>query len=164
MQTEIWKDIPGYEGIYQVSNLGNVKSLNYNRTKKELILKKQTNSYGYYHVTLSKKNKRITKTIHQLVAIAFLDFKPCNMQLVINHKNFDRKDNNLKNLEIITSRENANQKHLKSISKYTGVNFSKSNNKWMSRIHINGVRKYLGVFENEYDAHLAYENALKNLE
>jgi hypothetical protein len=163
MKTENWKDVIGYEGLYQISNLGNVKSLNYNRTKKERILKKQTNIYGYYHITLSKNNKKITRTIHQLVATAFLDFKPCNMKLVINHKNFDRKDNNLKNLEIVSQRENANQKHIKTSSKYTGVNICKSTNKWMSRIYINGKRKYLGLFENEFNAHLAYQNALKKL-
>ena len=164
MKTENWKDIVGYEGLYQISNLGNVKSLNYNRTKTERILKKQTNVYGYYHVTLSIKNKKTTRTIHQLVATAFLYFKPCNMQLVINHKNFIRTDNRLDNLEVVTQRENANQKHIKTSSKYTGVNICKSTNKWMSRIYVNGKRKYLGLFESEFYAHLAYQNALKTLE
>ena len=51
---EIWKDIPNYEGMYQVSNLGRVKSLNYNHTGKEGVLKPQSNKDGYYQVLLGK--------------------------------------------------------------------------------------------------------------
>lgn len=61
-------------------------------------------------------------------------------------------------------RRNANKKHLKSTSKYIGVNFNKGTNKWVARILINGKSKYLGLHKTEYDAHLAYQNELKMLE
>ncbi|MDB4397739.1 NUMOD4 domain-containing protein, partial [Akkermansiaceae bacterium] len=54
---EVWKDIPEYEDLYQVSNLGNVRSLNFNKTKKVKLLKKSLNSNGRYRVGLSKNGK-----------------------------------------------------------------------------------------------------------
>jgi hypothetical protein len=156
MENEIWIKIAGFED-YLISNLGSVKSLKFN---KEKTLKNQINSDGYLHVNLSVKGKKITKSIHQLVAIAFLNFKPCGMERVVNHKNFNRKDNRLCNLEIITCRENTNQKHFKSTSKFTGVNWCKSNNKWQARIRINKKRINLGFFDCEIEASKAYENKL----
>lgn len=74
MNKEIWKDIPGYEGLYQASNLGNIKSLNYNHTKQEKIMKQTTTKYGYKKITMFDKNKkRKTKMVHQLIAETFID-------------------------------------------------------------------------------------------
>lgn len=161
---EIWKDIPNYEGLYQVSNLGNVKSLNYRCTGKERILKKVKNKGGYDTIMFSKKSKIKLFTVHKLVAMAFLEYIPDGTQkLVVNHKDFNRQNNKLENIEIITNRENTNQKHLNSTSKYVGVHFNKHNSKWIARIHINGNRKYLGCFINEIDANKAYENELKTI-
>ena len=70
---EVWKDIKGYEGKYQVSNKGNVKSLNYNNTKQEKILKPKINRYGYYEVKLSKNNKTKNFLVSTLVAKTFLE-------------------------------------------------------------------------------------------
>ena len=67
---EIWKDIKGYEGIYQVSNLGRVKSLHHN---KEKILKNRLGANGYYSVALNKNGKIKYLGVHRLVAIAFVD-------------------------------------------------------------------------------------------
>ena len=158
--TEQWIDIAGYEGLYQISNFGNVKSI---RFDKEKLLLPQTNSKGYYFVVLCDKTKRKQMQIHQLVAIAFLNHIPCKMELVINHINFDKKDNNVSNLEIVTNRENSNRKHLKSTSKYTGVSFEKDRNKWISQIKINGKRVLLGRFSNEIDANDAYQSKLKEI-
>ena len=66
MQKETWKDIRGYEGLYQVSNFGNV------RNKKFKILKPRKNKNGYFQVNLSKNNKHKNYYIHRLVAIMFL--------------------------------------------------------------------------------------------
>jgi hypothetical protein len=162
-QEEIWKDIPGYEGKYQVSNLGNVKSLNYNHTKKERVLKLGKNPGGYLMIVLCKENKKQTKTIHQLVAITFLNHIPCGPELVINHKNFNKLDNRVENLEIVTNRENTNRKHLKSTSKYVGVCWDKRTNKWISQIVIKSSVKFLGRFETEEQASEAYQNKLKEL-
>jgi hypothetical protein len=152
---EIFKDIPGYEGVYQVSNLGNVKSLN-----REIILKEQYTKGGYAFVNLSKNGIVKIIYIHQLVAMAFLNHKPNGINLVVNHINFNKLDNKLDNLEIITQRENTNKKHLKSTSKYVGVSLNKRDMNWRATIRINGKKTHLGMFKNEYDAHLAYQGII----
>jgi len=160
MENEIWKDVIAYEGLYQVSNLGNVKSLRFN---KEKILKQRIGTKGYFAVCLRKDKIVKTKEVHQLIAIAFLNHKPCGYKLVINHIDFNQKNNNIKNLQIVTHRENTNRKHIQSSSKYVGVYWGKNDKKWKSAIRINGKKKHLGSFINEYDAHLAYQNAVNKI-
>jgi hypothetical protein len=157
---EIFKDIPGYEGIYQVSNFGNVKSL---KAKKEKLLKPGIGSNGYKLVVLRKELKSKSITIHSLVAITFLNHKPCGYNLVVNHKDLNRTNNNVNNLEIITMRENVNMKHLKSTSKYIGVSFCSKSKKWISQIYFNKKHIYLGSFDNEKEAFIYYKNALKSI-
>ena len=94
---EIWKDIKGYEGKYMVSNLGRVKSLNYHRTGKEGILKGGDNGYGYLKVELCKEGKVNQPLVHVLVATAFLE-NPDNLPEV-NHKDEDKTNNRVENLE-----------------------------------------------------------------
>ena len=103
---EIWKDIVGYEGLYQISNLGNVKSLNYRRTGKERILNPGNNGCGYLFVILCNNGKRKHFKIHRLVANAFLE-NPDNKSDV-NHKDEDKTNNNVDNLEWMTRQENNN--------------------------------------------------------
>lgn len=91
---EIWKDIEGYEGCYQVSNLGRVKSLKFG---KEKILTPTINSRGYYHTCLRKDGRSVTVYIHRIVAKAFLP-NPDNLPL-INHKDEDKTNNRVDNLE-----------------------------------------------------------------
>ena len=81
---EIWKEIKDYEGLYQVSNLGRVKSLNYNHTGKERVLKPGKDTNGYSIVILSKNKETKLCLVHRLVATAFLD-NPENKPY-INHK------------------------------------------------------------------------------
>ncbi len=157
---EIYKDVVGYEGDYQVSNLGNVKSIKFN---KERHLKPSNHKMGYLVVGLCIKNIAKTKLIHQLVAEAFLNHKICNYKLVVNHIDFDKTNNNVDNLEIVTQRENTNKNHLKSSSKYIGVFWNKRNNKWQSSITINRKSKHLGLFINELEASKAYQKELNNL-
>ena len=168
---EIFKDVKGYEGLYQVSNLGNVKSLERlvkhskggYKLVKEKLLKFGKGTGGYSFVNLNKFGIARNRMIHQLVAIAFLDHTPCGYKLVVNHIDFDKTNNNVSNLEIVTHRENSNRKHLKSSSKYVGVSWNKNSNKWYSSIKINGKTKSLGTFKCEIKAHLAYQNKLKTL-
>ncbi len=168
---EIWKDIPNYEGYYQASNLGRIKSLSrivlrkgkYPFMSKEKVLKPALIPLGYCQIVLHKNGIKKGKSIHSLVAESFLNHKPNGHKLVVNHKNFNREDNRVENLEIITNRENTNKKHIKSSSKYVGVYFYKRVSKWVAQIWVNGKKKILGYFENEYDAHLAYQKALNEL-
>lgn len=156
---ETWEIIDGYEQ-YQVSNKGNVISF-YGR--KARLLKQIKGSDGYFYVNLY--HNRIPKQfkIHQLVAIAFLGHKPCGYKLVVNHVNFIKTDNRVENLQIVTSRENTNQKHLKSSSQYTGVHWRKKNKKWVASIYAENKTIYLGEFTNEIDASNSYQRALLNV-
>ena len=97
MKEEIWKDIQGYEGLYMVSNLGRVKSLNYHRTGKERIMKPSDNGHGYLFVVLCKDGKDKNCRINRLVAQAFLP-NPNNLPEV-NHKDENPKNNRVENLE-----------------------------------------------------------------
>lgn len=99
---EIWKDIKDYEGLYQVSNLGRIKSL-YNYRGKGNILK-QKNKRGYYQVGLRKNNIRKWVSVHRLVAIAFIE-NPNNYSN-INHKDENPLNNCIDNLEWCTTRYN----------------------------------------------------------
>jgi len=156
---EVFKKIKGYEGLYEVSDFGRVKSL---RFGKERILKGGVDSNGYLTVTLWKDSKQKTNKIHQLVAVAFLDHITCGFKLVVNHIDFNKQNNNVDNLEIVTSRQNLNQKHRKSSSKFTGVSWYKQSKKWKAQIDINGKKKHLGYFVSELDASNAYQTALLN--
>jgi len=159
---EIWQSVENYPK-YQVSNLGNIKSLNYNKTGKEKLLKLTKGNHGYLYVNLCKDGIAKPITVHQLVAITFLNHKPLKFDYVVNHKDFNKLNNSVHNLEIVTNRENSNQKHLKSSSKYTGVSWHKKLKKWRSVIYLNGNNKHLGYFESELEAHEAYKNKLKEI-
>ncbi|MGM1462396.1 NUMOD4 domain-containing protein [Bacillus cereus group sp. BceL310] len=97
---EIWRDIEGYEGLYQVSNLGRVRSLK----KNKMIMKPFVNEEGYLRITLLKDRKKNNLRVHRLVAKAFIynkDNKP-----EVNHINAIKSDNKVNNLEWVTPKEN----------------------------------------------------------
>ena len=100
---EIWHDIDGYEGLYQISNKGRVKSL---YKGSERILKPWDNGCGYLLVTLYKNGVAFSKSIHRLVAISFIT-NPNNLP-EINHKDENKKNNCGENLEWLTRRDNIN--------------------------------------------------------
>lgn len=103
-EEEIWKDIEGYEGLYKVSNLGNVLSL---KRKKPHLLKPVQYTNGYLFVTLSNHNKSLKEnSIHRLVAKAFLS-NPNNLPQV-NHKDEDKTNNRVDNLEWCDAKYNLN--------------------------------------------------------
>ena len=111
---EIWKDIKGYEGMYQVSNLGRVKSLEKTvaakngskRTIRQRILKPKTERNGYLRVPLNSKGKIKFFYVHRLVCKAFHE-NPKNKPEV-NHINENKLDNRAYNLEWVTRKENCN--------------------------------------------------------
>lgn len=157
---EIYKDIIGYEGIYKISNFGNIKSF---RCNKEKVLKPYKNPSGYIVALLTLNGIAKTRTVHQLVAEVFLNHTRCGMELVINHIDFNKTNNNVNNLEIVTNRENSNRKHIKSSSQYTGVSWHKRDKKWMAYIVINRKLIHLGYFINELEASEAYKKKLSKL-
>ena len=123
---EVWKDIVGYEGLYQVNNLGKIKSLkrvdNNNHIVKEKILKGCYDKDGYLKVILyNGKNK--TYRVHRLVAQTFIpnpDNKP-----QVNHISGNKKDNSIQNLEWVTSKENVNHAWKTGLSKMTDERINK---------------------------------------
>lgn len=119
MDNETWKDIKDYKGLYQISNLGKIKKLEkrlisyykdgriYKGYKKEKILKNRLYNNGYYGVVLSKNNKQKNIFIHRILAIYFIP-NPEN-KLEVNHKDGNKQNNDINNLEWVTKSEN--QKH-----------------------------------------------------
>lgn len=164
MQKEIWKDVKGYENLYQVSNLGRVKSLSKkinNKVLKEKFLKPCKNSGGYLWVKFTINKIEKSFSVHRLVAINFLG----ESDLVVNHKDFNKLNNNLDNLEFLTIRENNHHYTLtiKKSSKHIGVVWSKEKLKWKAMIKNKGKTKHIGYFLSEDDASKAYQNELKKL-
>jgi|LakMenE01Jun11ns_1017448.scaffolds.fasta_scaffold9613427_1 NUMOD4 motif./AP2 domain./HNH endonuclease. len=158
---EIWKDIPSYEGHYQVSNLGNVKSIKYSRQR---ILKPATNIHGYFMVCLHVKNTQKLITIHSLVSMAFLNHKPNKThEIVIDHINNLKTDNRLENLQLITNRLNCSKDKKGYSSKFAGVCWDKQYNKWRAKIRIKTKQKFLGLFRCELKAAMAYQKALQTI-
>lgn len=163
-KVEEFRPIKNYEGHYEVSDLGRIKSLNYNHTKIPKILSQSQNLCNYKTISFSLRNVKKTHSVHQIVSESFLNHIKCGFTFVVNHKDFDRQNNKLSNLEIVTHRENANRKHLKSTSKYVGVGWHKRIKKWQSRIVVKRKIIHLGYFIDEHEAHLAYQKALSDLQ
>lgn len=151
---ETWKDIKGYEGLYQVSDLGRIKSLIKNK-----ILKQPKDRYGYLFVTLyTNKIPKIHKS-HRLVALNFIENKEGLLQ--VDHIDRDKTNNNLTNLRWCSSRDNISFYKIKDsrkTSKYIGVSFCNRRKMFVAQIGIGKLKKHLGYFDNELDAHLKYES------
>lgn len=163
---EIWKDIPNYEGLYQISNLGNVKSLyritNNNHIIHEKILKPQDNNNGYLVVNLYKNNKMKAKLIHRLVAKTFID-NPNNYNY-INHIDKNKSNNTVNNLEWCTQSYNVIYSKGRKVNQYDkNNNFIKT---WNSIADVKrllnidsssiircckGIKKSAGGFKWEYN-------------
>lgn len=169
MEEEVWKDIVGYEGSYEVSNLGRVKSirrvvkrLKGNLKIRECLLKTASRD-GYPFCRLSKSGTKKNAAVHCLVAFAFLEYPITSVErIVTDHINGIKTDNRSVNLRFVTHRFNVSEGFRKDIdrvtSKYMGVHFDKRNKIWRAGIRINRKAINLGSFENEIDAHNAYQN------
>ena len=100
--SEYWKPVPGYNGKYEVSNLGKVRS--FAMYKEGIILKQSITKKGYYWVRLSGK----FKSIHRLVAESFIGFS----KLQVNHKDMDKSNNRVDNLEYVSCKQNIRHAYL----------------------------------------------------
>lgn len=114
---EIWKAIKGYEGLYEVSNLGNVKTLKNNK-----VLKPYISNAKYLLVSLYKNGKRKHKTIHRLVAEAFIPNIENKTQ--VNHIDGNKQNNNVKNLEWTSASENLKHAYAIGIKKVSSKNYT----------------------------------------
>jgi hypothetical protein len=153
---ETWKDVVGYEGIYKISSIGNVKSV---YRKKQLNPGKDY--LGYKIVSLCKNKTSKLRKIHVLMAQSFLGYVK-QENTVVDHINNIPFDNRLDNLQIITQRENLS-KDKKGKSKYTGVTFKKQTKRWCATIYIDKRNVHLGYYDTEIEAHEAYQNKLKEI-
>ena len=145
-----------FESLYLISNKGNVYSL---ITKKILTLKI---THGYATHCVKSRNPRKYVRVHRCVAKAFIP-NPENKPQV-NHVDGNRSNNCVENLEWVTNRENMSHASInkKTSSKYVGVTYHKQRNKFRALCTFNGKRVQIGEFKEEYDAHLAYVNFLKD--
>lgn len=168
---ENWKAIPGYEGLYEVSDLGNVKALpKIQKVRKgiyanmpERIKKPKALVNGYIRAGLTLNNKAKHLFIHRLVMFAFHGVPEKNT--VVDHINGIKTDNKLSNLRYCTNRQNctyAREKRV-STSKYVGVFKMKGNRirKYRASIQVNKIMICLGYYATEIEAHNEYQRALK---
>ena len=114
---EEWRDIPEYEGLYQASNLGRVRSLPRTTTSGRIIKPYNNPHNGYVYVTLSKNNRRIGKRLHRLVIGAFNG----ESELQVNHIDGDKRNNKLDNLEYCTQSENMKHAYKLGLEKKKGI-------------------------------------------
>lgn len=163
MENEIWKAISGYEGRYEVSNYGRVKSLarkaksrgNGVRQLKERILSQFPNPRtGYITTTLTKNNINKTVYVHHLVSDAFNGPRPKGMD--VHHVDEDKTNNRADNLEFLNRRDNCNYSKRYYTSGFPGVCWAAKDKKWKATIQINGKIHFLGHFINEVEAYRAY--------
>ena len=155
----IWKPILGYQNLYEVSDQGQVRNKDSKR-----FLKPYQNPKGYMIVTLSNRGKSKKMRLHRLVAQAFLN-NPDNLPDV-NHKDYDRTNNCVNNLEWMGRKENVqyssrNGNFVKApptkrnSSGVRGVTWSKEKNMWRVRIYMNGKRIHIGYFDDFDEASTA---------
>lgn len=165
---ENWRPVVGFEGKYEVSDLGRIKSLNYRgSTKQAKILKPYPNDRYLKLSLVADASKVLTKYVHTLVASSFLG--PSN-GLVVDHINGNGMDNRLCNLRYITARENISCDNVKrkkpKASKYAGVSYNRNSNgknKWRSILAHNKKTYSLGTFSTEEEARDAYLAKLKSI-
>jgi len=152
MIEEVFRDIPNYIGLYQVSNMGSVKSF---KRIEPILLKQGTNRHGYKYVILHRDAVRVSFNVHKLMQLAF-DMGGGYM----DHINGIKIDNRLDNLRVVTPRQNSQNKVCHRNGKLVGASLKNRDRNlkkpWQSVIQIKGKRKFLGRFTTELEAHQRY--------
>lgn len=168
---EEWRDVVDFENIYQISNKGNFRRHPDNPRKANYP--KHINRLGYEYVSISKQGKKTNKTIHQMVAAAFLSKFKYGMH--INHKDGIKTNNSISNLELSNPVHNNTHAHTLSTafkpgkSKYRNVSlrFDKRNKnpqiEYHASVKINSKRHYIGRFNSEIEAAKAVDNYLDSI-
>jgi hypothetical protein len=156
LDNEIWADILGFDGIYQVSNLGRIKSLKRyveHSRHGSLLLQERMRKFTDddvrgFSVTLSNNGINISRVVHQVVAENFID-NPLKFNCV-RHLDGNKRNNAVNNLEWFTLIDSSiiSNKNIKKTSKYNGVYFDKSKGKWRATMNA----KSLGTFDTEEEA------------
>lgn len=128
---------------------------------KQKYLKQSKDIQGYLHVRLS--NNGITKTIkvHKLIAIYYLN--QIDNKLIVDHIDNNKLNNTVENLQLISQRLNSSKDQKNKTSIYTGVHWSKKDNRWYASIRINKKKKNLGLFNTELEAHNKYQLELHKI-
>lgn len=163
---EEWKNIEGYEGLYQVSNYGNIRSLDKTvndyrgkeaRTIKGKLLKPFDSGNGYLVISLHRNGKRKNFYVHRLVAIHFV--KNTDNKKVVNHKDHNKSNNNAENLEWVTIKENVSHsvRLMRHPKKITHTNTGEKYITYRNTSH----RYRVIVGKKEYGTYKTIEEAIK---
>lgn len=146
---EKWVKVLGFEDYYEVSSLGDIRN-------NKFVMKQQLDRYGYKYICLTSNNIQKKFKVHRIVLSSFVKEEK---NLVCNHKDKNKQNNNLENLEWVTILENNIHKFLDTKS---NVGIIKKNNKWYARVQINKKRTHLGYFNKIEDAIDARQLYFKN--
>jgi len=166
MEVEIWRDIPGYESLYQVSDLGRIKSLKrkdkLGRIKKETIRKLVKDSRGYLRVGLYKNNKKKLEIVHRLVGLVFIKnfkSKPC-----INHHDGDKINNRVYNLEWHTHSENTKHAYENGLMDAKRISGEQNLKAKLNKLQVQEIRRTYN--NNRYELAKKYsvdESTIRNI-
>lgn len=154
-KTEQWKNIVNYEGLYKISDLGRIKSLQRKQwngfsffIKEEMILKQSLCNKNYPKIGLWKNNNHKTFRTHQLIIMSFKGHF-LNRKTVIDHIDNDKNNNTINNLQVVTNRHNSiKDKNPK--SGYSCIYFN--SNSWLVRMRVNGIKTTVGTFKDINEA------------
>lgn len=170
MTKETWKPIPGYEGLYEASSLGRVRSLDRvvrgrggcARRISGKVLTPQLNEKGYWTLVLWKNNKLKTWKISRVVALAF---GVITADQEVDHEDRDKAHNAVSNLRASTRAGNVRNraKGARNTSGYKGVSWAAHAKRWVAQITTDRKLKKLGYFDDPAEAHEAYKQAARAL-
>jgi len=166
---EEWRPVKNYEGLYEVSNFGNVRSLNRvvqngknKNTMKGRIILQHVNPDGYLVAHLCKQSKEIVYKTHTLVWDAFGDRPRNGHKLQVDHVDNNKQNCRIDNLQLLTNRINCSKNKKSKYGTPTGVELLPSG-RFSARIRIKSEQRYLGSFNTSEEASKIYQQTIYNL-